>query len=50
MFGLQEMGVYLALILLIVTLAAITTWLAQANYLSVQNLSNVIYRPRRPGL
>lgn len=49
-FGLQEMGVYYALILLVATLAAITTYLGQANYLSVQNLLNVIYQTSLIGL
>lgn len=44
LFGLQEMGVYYALLLLIVTLTIITTYIGQANYLSVQNLSNVVYQ------
>ncbi|WP_292537578.1 hypothetical protein [Mesorhizobium sp.] len=44
LFGLQEMGVYYALLLLIVTLTIITTYLGQSNYLSVQNLSNVVYQ------
>ena len=43
-FGLNEMGVYYALLLLITTLTIITTLLGQANYLSVQNLSNVVYQ------
>ena len=43
-FGLNEMGVYYALLLLIVALTVITTYLGQANYLSVQNLSNVVYQ------
>ncbi len=44
MFGMQEMGVYYALLLLIVALTVITTYLGQSNYLSVQNLSNVVYQ------
>ena len=43
-FGLHEMGVYYALLLLITALTIITTYLGQANYLSVQNLSNVVYQ------
>ncbi|MCX7677126.1 MAG: hypothetical protein N2Z59_07100, partial [Alteraurantiacibacter sp.] len=38
-FGLQEMGVFYALFLLIGTLAIITAYLGQANYLSIQNMS-----------
>lgn len=49
-FGLQEMGVYYALILLVATLAGITTYMGQANYLSVQNLLNVIYQTSLIGL
>ncbi|MCP2138480.1 D-xylose transport system permease protein [Rhizobium sp. SLBN-94] len=43
-FGLRERGVYYALLLLITALTIITTYLGQANYLSVLNLSNVIYQ------
>jgi D-xylose transport system permease protein len=44
LFGLREMGVYYALALLIVVLAIITTYLDRANYLSLLNLSNVVYQ------
>ena len=44
LFGLRERGVYYALLLLIVVLTIITTYLGQANYLSVLNLSNVVYQ------
>ncbi|RUW78883.1 MULTISPECIES: ABC transporter permease [unclassified Mesorhizobium] len=44
LLGLREMGVYYALFLLIITLAIVTTYLGRANYLSVLNLSNVIYQ------
>ena len=44
LFGLRERGVYYALLLLITVLAIITTYLGQANYLSVLNLSNVVYQ------
>lgn len=43
-FGLQEMGVYYALLLLVAVLTIVTTYLGQANYLSVLNLSNVVYQ------
>lgn len=43
-FGLREMGVYYALILLVVSLALLTAYLGKANYLSVQNLTNVLYQ------
>jgi D-xylose transport system permease protein len=49
-FGLQEMGVYYALALLIATLAAITTYVGQDNYLSLQNMSNVIYQTSLIGM
>ncbi|OYU19848.1 MAG: ABC transporter permease [Rhodobacteraceae bacterium PARR1] len=38
------MGVYYALILLVVSLAFLTAYLGKANYLSVQNLTNVLYQ------
>ena len=44
LFGLREMGVYYALLLLIIVLAFITGYLGRANYLSVLNLSNVVYQ------
>jgi len=44
LFGLREMGVYYALLLLIFVLAIITTYLGTANYLSVLNLTNVVYQ------
>ena len=43
-FGLREMGVYYALLLLVVVLAATTSYLGSANYLSVLNLTNVVYQ------
>lgn len=49
-FGLQEMGVYYALTLLIGILFAITTYIGQDNYLSVQNLSNVVYQTSLIGM
>jgi D-xylose transport system permease protein len=42
--GLREMGVYYALLLLIAVLAILTTYLGHTNYLSVLNLSNVVYQ------
>lgn len=44
LFSLREMGVYYALFLLIVVLALATNYLGKANYLSVLNLSNVVYQ------
>lgn len=49
-FGLREMGVYYALMLLIGVLAAITTYTGQSNYLSVTNLTNVIYQSSLIGI
>lgn len=48
--GLQEMGVYYALVLLIATLAGVTAYIGQENYLSIQNLSNVIYQSSLIGM
>jgi D-xylose transport system permease protein len=44
LFGLRERGVYYALLLLIGVLTLITTYLGQSNYLSLLNLSNVVYQ------
>jgi len=44
LLGLHEMGVYYALVLLIAILAMTTTYVGQANYLSVHNLTNVVYQ------
>src|SRR5918997_5317752 len=44
LFGLRERGVYYALLLLITVLTIITTYLGQSNYLSLLNLSNVVYQ------
>lgn len=49
-FGLQEMGVYYALVLLIGTLAIATASVGQTNYLTIQNLSNVIYQTSLIGM
>ena len=49
-FGLQEMGVYYALALLVGTLAIVTTYMGQSNYLSIQNMSNVIYQTSLIGM
>lgn len=43
-FGLREMGVYYALLLLIVILAILTAHMGKVNYLSIQNLTNVLYQ------
>ena len=44
LFGLREMGVFYALLLLIAVLAILTRSLGTTSYLSVQNLSNVVYQ------
>ncbi len=43
-FGLREMGVYYALVILVISLAILTAQLGIANYLSIQNLTNVLYQ------
>jgi D-xylose transport system permease protein len=43
-FGLREMGVFYALILLVAVLAIATGYMGRSNYLSVLNLTNVIYQ------
>ncbi len=48
--GLQEMGVYYALALLITTLAGVTAYIGQGNYLSINNMSNVIYQTSLIGM
>ncbi len=50
LLGLQEMGVYYALALLIATLAVATASIGQTNYLTVQNMSNVIYQTSLIGM
>lgn len=44
LFGLREMGVYYALLLLMVALSLVTTYLGKSNYLSVLNLTNIVYQ------
>jgi len=43
-FSMKEMGVYYALIVLVVILAITTSYLGRPNYLSMQNISNVLYQ------
>lgn len=43
-FSLREMGVYYALLLLLVGLSFVTTYLGKSNYLSVLNLTNIVYQ------
>lgn len=44
LFSVREMGVYYALLVLVIVLALITTYLGRVNYLSAQNISNVLYQ------
>ena len=44
LFSLREMGVYYALLLLVVILSLVTMYLGRANYLSVLNITNVMYQ------
>jgi hypothetical protein len=44
LFGLREMGVYYGLVLLIAVLAIVSSYLGRANYLSVLNLTNIVYQ------
>lgn len=43
-FGLREMGVFYALLILVVVLSITTAMLGRANYLSVLNVTNVLYQ------
>ena len=43
-FGLREMGVFYALLLLVIILSIATAYLGRANYLSVLNVTNVMYQ------
>jgi D-xylose transport system permease protein len=43
-FGLREMGVFYALLLLVVVLSFTTAYLGKSNYLSVLNVTNVVYQ------
>lgn len=43
-FGLREMGVYYALILLVLVVAIVAAQLGRTNYLSGQNIANVLYQ------
>lgn len=48
--GLREMGVYYALVALVIVLAILTSLLGKPNYLSLQNLTNVIYQSSLVGV
>ncbi len=43
-FGLREMGVFYALLLLVIVLSFTTAYLGKSNYLSVLNVTNVVYQ------
>jgi D-xylose transport system permease protein len=43
-FGLREMGVYYAFVLLLLTLAIVTAMTGRANYLSITNITNILYQ------
>lgn len=49
-FSLREMGVYYALILLVVVLSIATSYLGRPNYLSTLNFTNVIYQASLVGI
>ena len=44
LFGLREMGVYYALIFLVVILAVASGYTGRVNYLSMQNVTNVLHQ------
>jgi D-xylose transport system permease protein len=43
-FSLKEMGVYYALLLLVLILSVATGYMGKSNYLSLQNVTNVFYQ------
>jgi len=43
-FGLREMGIYYALLLLVIGLSIVTAYTGRANYLSFLNVTNVLYQ------
>lgn len=44
LFSLREMGVYYALVLLVLIISAVTVYTGRPNYLSLANISNVLYQ------
>jgi D-xylose transport system permease protein len=48
--GFHEMGVYYALILLILVISAVTVYTGRPNYLSLANMSNVLYQASLVGI
>jgi D-xylose transport system permease protein len=49
-FSLREMGVFYALILVVLILSLTTTYLGRPNFFSVTNLSNVLYQSSLVGI
>jgi D-xylose transport system permease protein len=49
-FSLREMGVYYALFLLVAIISSLTTYMGGMNYLSVVNLTNVLYQSSLTGI
>jgi D-xylose transport system permease protein len=43
-YGLREMGVFYALLLLVIVLSLTTAYLGRANYLSILNVTNVMFQ------
>src|SRR6185295_3038050 len=43
-FGLREMGVYYALLFLVLVLAVASAYTGRVNYLSMQNVTNVLHQ------
>ena len=50
LFSLKEMGVYYALILLVIILSIATGYMGKSNYLSLQNVTNVFYQSSLIGM
>lgn len=48
--SLREMGVYYALILLVLILSAVTAYTGRANYLTLSNITNVLYQSSLVGM
>ena len=50
LLGVREMGVYYALILLVAVLSAVTAYTGGMNYLSIANVTNVLYQSSIVGI
>jgi len=50
LLSLREMGVYYALILLVLVISAVTVYTGRPNYLSIANVSNVLYQSSLVGI